>query len=75
MMVKEELDKLLDASFTYPVNNLEWVPPKVIVPKKVGLEGKVKIRVCQDFQKLNAASKKDHFPLPFIDMVLDHVAE
>jgi len=46
----------------------------VIVPKKMGPDGKVKIRVCQDFQKLNAATKKDHYPLPFIDMVLDHVA-
>ena len=48
--------------------------PIVIVPKKIGPDGKVKIRVCQDFQKLNSATKKDHFPLPFIDMVLDHVA-
>ena len=74
MMVKEELDKLLEAGFIYPVNNSEWVSPIVIVPKKVGPDGKTKIRVCQDFRKLNAATKKDHFPLPFIDMVLDHVA-
>jgi len=50
------------------------VSPIVIVPKKAGPDGKVKIRICQDFRKLNAATKKDHFPLPFIDMVLDHVA-
>ena len=74
MLVKEELEKLLEAGFIYPVNNSEWVSPIVIVPKKVGADGKVKIRVCQDFRKLNAATKKDHFPLPFIDMVLDHVA-
>ena len=40
----------------------------------MGTDGKIKIRVCQDFRKLNAATKKDHYPLPFIDMVLDHVA-
>ena len=74
MLVKEELEKLLEAGFIYPVINSEWVSPIVIVPKKVGTDGKVKIRVCQDFRKLNAATKKDHFPLPFIDMVLDHVA-
>jgi hypothetical protein len=34
---------------------------------------KVKVQVCQDFRKLNAAIRKDYFPLPFIDMVLDHV--
>lgn len=49
MMVKEELDKLLEAGFIYPVNNSEWVSPIVIVPKKVGTDGKVKIRACQDF--------------------------
>ena len=74
LMVKEELDKLLEAGIIYPVNNSEWVSPIVVVPKKVGADGKVKIRVCQDFRKLNAATRKDHFPLPFIDMVLDHVA-
>ena len=74
MLVKEELEKLLEAGFIYPVNNSEWVSPIVIVPKKVGTDGKVKIRVCQDYRKLNAATKKDHFPLPFIDLVLDHVA-
>ena len=74
LMVKEELDKLLEAGIIYPVNHSEWVSPIVVVPKKVGADGKVKIRVCQDFRKLNAATKKDHFPLPFIDMVLDHVA-
>ena len=45
-MVKEEIDRLLEAGFIYPVNNLEWVSPIVVVPKKVGADGKVKIRVC-----------------------------
>ena len=34
----------------------------------------MKIRVCQDFRKLNAATKKDYFPLPFTDIILDHVS-
>ena len=74
LMVKEEIDSLLKAGFIYPVNNSEWVSPIVVVPKKVGSDGKVKIRVCQDFRKLNAATKKDYFPLPFTDIILDHVA-
>ena len=45
------------------------------MPKKVGADGKVKIRVCQDFGKLNATTKKDYFPLPFIDIILDHVSK
>lgn len=73
-MVKEELTRLLEAGFIYPVSNSEWVSPIVVVPKKTGTDGKVKIRVCQDFRKLNAAIKKDYFPLPFTDIILDHVA-
>ena len=30
-----------------------------------------KWRVCIDYQKLNVTTKKDHFPLKFIDQILD----
>ena len=30
----------------------------------------IKIRVCIDYRKLNAAICKDHFPLSFIDQML-----
>ncbi|KAG6557114.1 hypothetical protein Mapa_001041 [Marchantia paleacea] len=69
VVVKEEIDKLKDAGFIYEVENSEWVSPIVIVKKKNG-----KLRVCVDYKKLNAVTKKDYYPLPFIDEILEEVA-
>ena len=68
-IVKEELQKLLNVGFIYPILDSQWVYPLVIVPKKNG-----KWRVCVDYRELNKATLKDHFPLPFIDQVLDSLA-
>jgi hypothetical protein len=35
-ILKEELKKLLDAGFIYPISDSEWVSSLVIVPKKKG---------------------------------------
>ena len=68
-IVKENLQKLLNVNFIYPISDSQWVSPLVIVPKKNG-----KWRVCIDYQEMNKATIKDHFPLPFIDQVLDTLA-
>jgi len=69
LMVKEEIDKLIACGFIFEVPYSELVSPIVIVPKKNG-----KLRICQDYQKLNSVTKKDHFPLPFTNTLLDGVA-
>jgi len=43
-----------------------WAAPIVLVLKKTG-----DTCLCVDFRKLNAITKKDYFPLPRIDDVLD----
>lgn len=65
-IVKEELQKLLDAVFIYLIYDSEWVSSLVLVPKKYG-----KWRICVNYRELNKATEKDHFPLSFIDQVLD----
>ena len=65
-IVKEEVHKLLDVGFIYPISDSQWVSPLVLVPKKDG-----RCRICIDYRELNKSTLKDYFPLPFIDQVLD----
>jgi hypothetical protein len=46
-----------------------WLSPIVVIPKKNG-----KLKICVDFKKLNATTKKDFYPLPFTNEVLNIVA-
>jgi len=66
-IVKDELQKLLNVGFIYPISNSKWVSLLVILPKKTPK----KWRIYVDFRELNKATLRDYFPLPFIDQVLD----
>ena len=68
LVVKTELEKLLQANFIKPVEITDWVSPMVLVRKKNG-----KLRVCVDYRKLNTCTQKDHFPFPFIANILEEV--
>jgi hypothetical protein len=67
-VVKQDLDKLLVVRFIEPMEHVAWLSTIVVVPKKNG-----KLRICIDFWKLNATTKRDPYPLPFMDEVLDKV--
>ncbi len=67
--IRKDLDKLLDAQFIFPIEITQWLSPLVIVPKKNN-----KLHICVDHWKLNSQTKKDPFPSPFLDSILDTMA-
>ncbi|CAN6711767.1 unnamed protein product [Malus baccata var. baccata] len=86
-VMKKEIIKLIDCGMIYPISDSRWVSPIQCVPKKSGVtvvkneENELVPtrvitcwRVCIDYRKLNATTRKDHFPLPFIDQMLERLA-
>ena len=85
-VVKAEILKLLDARVIYPITDSKWVAPIHVVPKKIGImlvkNKKDEListrilsgwRMCVDYRKLNLSTRKDHFPLPFMDQMLERL--
>nr|GEW70977.1 hypothetical protein [Tanacetum cinerariifolium] len=86
-VIKKEVEKLFDAGLINPISDSPWVSPIHCVPKKGGMTIIKKYknelvptrlvtswRVCIDYRKLNEATRKDHFPHPFMDQMLERLA-
>ena len=85
-VVCAEVLKLLQAYIIYPISDNTWVSPIQVVPKKSGVttvhneKGEemptrltIGWRVCIDYRRLNEVTRKDHFPLPFMDQLLERI--
>ncbi|GJS54544.1 reverse transcriptase domain-containing protein [Tanacetum coccineum] len=86
-VIKKEVEKRFDVGLIYPISDSPWVSLVNCVPRKGGMavvtndENELVPtrlvtgwRVCIDYRKLNEATRKDHFPLPFMDQMLERLA-
>ncbi|GJX86503.1 reverse transcriptase domain-containing protein [Tanacetum coccineum] len=87
-VIKKEVIKLLDAELIYPISDIPWVRLVHCMPKKGGMTVVtnedneliptrlvIRWRICIDYRKLNDATRKDHFSLPFMDQMLERLTK
>ena len=86
-VVREKVLKLLQAGIIYPISDTTWVSLTQVVPKKSGMttvhnEKGEEVPTCLatgwrvyiDYRRLNEVTRKDHFPLPFMDQLLEIIS-
>ena len=85
-VIRVEVLKLLQPGIIYPISDSTWVSPTQFMPKKSGVttvhnekgdEVPTRLatgwRVSIDYRRLNEVTRKYHFPLPFIDQLLERI--
>ena len=63
--IRKQVQQMLNLDIIQPSKS-DWRAPVVLVGKNDGTS-----RVCIDFRKTNANTKKDAYPLPLINQILD----
>jgi hypothetical protein len=87
-VVRNEVLKLFDAGIIYPIADSRWVSHVHCVPKKgeitvvpnennelIPQRVVVGYTMCIDFRKVNKVTNKYHYPLPFIDQMLERLSK
>ena len=85
--VQKEVLKLLEAGLIFPIFDSAWVSPVQVVPKKSSMmvihnekndltltRAFTEWRMCIDYHKLNDTTRNDHFPLSFMEQILERLA-
>ena len=86
-VLRAEIMKWWNGGVIYSITDSPWISPVHMVPKKSGITVTINEkgeevpmrmttgwRVCIDYRRLNAVTKKDHYPLPFIDQILEKLS-
>ena len=86
-VLRTEILKWWNGGVIYSISDSPWISPVHMVPKKSGITVTINEkgeeipmrmttgwRVCIDYRRLNAVTKKDHYPLPFIDQILEKLS-
>src|ERR1700678_2724424 len=68
-VMEKEVKKILDEKIIMPLRYSEWIANLVPVRKKNG-----EIRLCVDFINMNKCSRKDNYPLPKMEHILQKVS-
>src|SRR5215216_2078989 len=87
-LLRNEILKLLEADIIYPIADSRCISYVHCVPKKIGItvvpNDKNELipqrivtgyRMVLDFRKSNKATRKYHYPLPFIDQMLERLSK
>ncbi len=75
---KNEIDRQVEQLLGEDIivkSNSPWNSPLLVVPKKVGPDGKQKWRMVVDFRKVNEKTIGDAHPLPDITEILDQLGQ
>ena len=87
-VIRKEVIRLIESGIIYPIVDYKWVSIVHCVPKKgrmtvvpneedelVAHSTVFGYRMCINFRKLNKATRKDHYPLSFIDQMLERLSK